>query len=173
MVCAIGIFLWSMFSSRREGSHVTASESVRPGGGLVSGGYQALARFNPPAYQPAGNSKRPPQFTTAIERYSQRDFAAAIPGLAAAVQAQPDFVEARFYLGVCYLFTEDRAGGIAQLRGVVAAGETPFLERARFYLAKGLLASGDIPAAREQLDNAIAMHGDMEQQAESLLAQIK
>ncbi len=89
------------------------------------------------------------------------------------VKARPDAVEARFYLGVCYLFTKNFAAGNRELRQVIAAGETPYLEQARFYLAKGLLATNDGAGARQQLDDVIGLHGSLEQQAESLLAQFR
>jgi tetratricopeptide (TPR) repeat protein len=107
-------------------------------------------------------------FRDAIAHYKNRDYAAAIPGLA----AEPD-IEARFYLGICYLYTGKRDNGIAELRKVIAAGDTPYLERAHFYLAKGLIGAGDLSGARQQLDQTIALHGDLDQQAEGLLARLK
>ena len=108
-----------------------------------------------------------------MERYSNTDYSGAIAGLQAAASAHPDFIEARLYLGICYLSTNNRPSGITELRAVVAAGGTPYLEQARFYLAKGLLGIGDAAGARQQLDPLIAMHGDLAQQAEALLAKIK
>jgi len=175
MLIAMGIFIWSVVESSREGARITASESPRTGGGIAAGGYEVLARVYPPAYRDLGGarSQRPAEFRHAIERYSHRDYTAAIPGLAAVVDKQPDLVEARLYLGICYLFMNNRSAGIVELRKAVDAGNTPYLEQARFYLAKGLLGAGDIASARQQLNDTIAMHGDMEQQAETLLARVK
>ena len=175
MLIAMGIFIFSVVESRREGARVTASESPRTGGGVAPKGYETLARVYPPAYRDLGgaHAERPPEFRTAIERYSQRDYTAAMAGLAAAIAKQPDLVEARLYLGICYLFANDRPRGIAELRNVIEAGDTPYLEQARFYLAKGLLGAGDISGARQQLNDTIAMHGDLEQQAETLLIRVK
>lgn len=165
MLCAIGIFIWSVLQSRREGGRMTAS-------GFNSGS-EVLGRFNPPAYRSFVSSSQPAGFANGIERYSKRDYAAAIPVLDRVVKDHPDFFEARFYLGICYLFRGDRPSGIAQLRSVIAAGNTPYLEQARYYLAKGLLGAGDVVGARQQLDDIIVMHGEMEQQAESLLVRLK
>ena len=44
MVIAMGIFIWSIVQSSREGARITASESPRTGGGIAAGGYEALAR---------------------------------------------------------------------------------------------------------------------------------
>lgn len=166
MLGAIGIFIWSVVQSRREGGTVTANQ-------LPGRGNEMLARVFPPAYRPVGSSPRPAAFNAAIARYSQRDYAGAIPALVALVETNPDFIEARFYLGICYLSTGNGAAGIAELRKVIDAGTSPYLEQAHFYLAKGLLGAGDVAGARQQLDDTIAMHGDLALQAEALLTQIK
>jgi tetratricopeptide (TPR) repeat protein len=166
MLCAIGIFVWSVVQSRREGGTVTANQ-------LPGRANETLARVFPPAYRRVGSQATPAAFNTAIARYSQRDYAGAIPGLATLVETKPDFVGAHFYLGICYLSTGNAASGIAELRKTIDAGNSPYLEQARFYLAKGLLGSGDIAGARQQLDEVIAIHGDLALQAEALQAQIK
>ena len=175
MLIAMGIFIWSVLQSKREGMRITASESPRTGGGIAAGGYELLARVYPPAYRDLGGARsaRPAEFRTAIQQYSNRDYTAAISSLAAVLDKHPDLVEARLYLGICYLFANNRPAGVDELRKTVEAGETPYLEQARFYLAKGLLGAGDITGARQQLNDTIAMHGDMEQQAETLLARVK
>ena len=93
-------------------------------------------------------------------------------GLRAAAKSQPDSVEVRFYLGICLLLTGDRASGIQELRNVIAAGDTPYLERARFYLAKALIGEHDIAQAQQQLESVIGMHGEFQKQAQVLLSQI-
>jgi TolA-binding protein len=76
-------------------------------------------------------------------------------------------------LGISLLLTGDRISGIEELRGVTDSGDSAYLERARFYLAKGLIAEHDIHRAQEQLENLIAQHGDLEKQAVALLGQIR
>ena len=105
--------------------------------------------------------------------YSQRDYAAAVPVLRSAADAHPELAGARFYLGVCELYTGSRDAGVADLKKVVAAGNSSYTEQARFYMAKGLIGAGDIAAAKDQLEQVIALHGDMEQQAEMILAKLK
>ena len=108
-----------------------------------------------------------------MDQYRKRDYAGAAARLRAAVEAHPQSVEARFYLGICLLLTNDRTGGGEQLRSVVGAGDTPYLERAHFYLAKALIGQRDIQGASQQLKNVVAMHGELEKQAQVLLSQIK
>lgn len=105
--------------------------------------------------------------------YSNRNYAGALARLDAVVKAHPDLLVARLYLGICSLYNGKGNAGIEELRSLVAEGNTPYVEQARYYLAKGLIGSGDVGGARHQLDALIAMHGEMAQQAEALLARIK
>jgi hypothetical protein len=177
LLIAVVVFIWSVFQSSREGARVTASTPPRSAGSAGSPqNYEWLARFNPPAYPPVddgGAAAKPAEFRSAMRLYSNTDYSGAIAGLQATANALPDFVEARLYLGICHLYTNNRQSGIAELRAVIEAGGTPYLEQARFYLAKGLIGIGDAAGARQQLDLLIAMHGDMAQQGEALLARIR
>src|SRR5579884_1119021 len=137
MLVAVGVFAWLASDSRRQaGLGRTASARPSITGHIPEERYQLLARFVPPAYQAAAGVAAPPEFQQAMKLYVRGDDAGAVPGLREAIQAHPDLIEPRFYLGVCLLLTSDRKSGIEDLRKVVAAGNTPYLERARFYLAK-------------------------------------
>jgi hypothetical protein len=107
-----------------------------------------------------------------MEHYDKRDYAGAVSGLRAAVQAQPELVQARFYLAICLLLTNDRGTGAEELHRVIAAGDTPYLEPSRFYLAKALLGAHNVVGAEQQLRILIEMHGTLEKQAQLLHAQI-
>jgi TolA-binding protein len=133
-----------------------------------------LARIEPPAYEAsaADSARSSREFRAAMEDYQKRDYSGALPGLRAAAQAQPESVEAQFYLGICLLLTNDRSDGIQELQAVTAAGNTPYLEAARFYLAKALLADRNIRGADVQLRVIVEMHGKLEKQAQALQAQI-
>ena len=103
-----------------------------------------------------------------MSHYSRADYAGAIPGL-----QRVDSTEAHFYLGACDLLTGNRGAAMAEFRRVIAAGDTPYLEEAHFYLAKGLIGARDVAGARQQLQGVIALHGDLEKQAGDLIAQLK
>lgn len=167
MTVAIGIFAWLAVESRQEAG---ASQSLQAGR-IPAERFQLLAQFEPPAYSPAARHTR--QFQAAMEHYLNKDFAGAIPGLRDAAATPADNPEAPFYLGICSLLTGDTIAGVQDLQSVVRTGNSPYLEQARYYLAKGLLAKGDVPGAREQLENVIAMHGDLEKRSTSLLMQVK
>ena len=131
---------------------------------------ELLARFEAPSYAPAAGESS--QFQETMQHYLKRDYAGAIPGLRQILEANPDSVDAHFYLGICELLTNDPTSGIADLKNVIAAGKTPYLEKARFYLAKGLLANNDLRGANLQLRIVVEMHASFEKQAQALLAQI-
>jgi len=170
LTIAVVVFAWLASESRKEaGEGRTANGHIPIGQSLPAVRLQELARFEAPAYLSA--PKEPRGFAQAMQKYSARDYAGAISGLRSVAVAQPDFVPARFYLGICLLLTNDRAGGVEQLRGVISGLASPWTERARFYLAKALLAEGDRHGAQQQLDMVIALQGDLELEARQLLAQ--
>jgi TolA-binding protein len=171
---AVGVFMWLASESRREaGAGRTANARPLTHPRISEERYGLLARFDPPAYAPDPQGPVPRRFQTAIQSYSKADYARAIPELRAAAAAQPELVAARFYLGISLQLSGDSASGIQELRAVILAGETPYLDRARFYLAKALLGRRDIQGAQSELQNIIARHGDLEPQARALLAQIQ
>jgi TolA-binding protein len=174
LTIAVAVFAWLASESRKQaGEGRTANARPVASGPVPEERYQLLAQFEPPVYSAKPNPADPHGFRQGMERYSEKDYAAAVPQLRAAASAQPGFVAARFYLGICLLATGDRASGIQELRAIVAAPASPYLEPARFYLAKGLLGEGDRTGAQQQLEGAVAMHGELEKQAQVLLAQIR
>ncbi len=171
---AVGVFAWLASESRKEaGAGGTANARPVLTGHVSEERYELLARFVPPSYQPSPGTAEPREFPQAIQLYLKGDDAGAIRGFRAVVQVHPDAVEARFYLGICLLLTNDRAAGREQLLSVIDAGSTPYLERARFYLAKALIGQRDIAGASQLLKSVIAMHGEMEKQSQVLLRQIE
>lgn len=100
------------------------------------------------------------------------DYAGAVPDLVRAVSSSPDSAAAHFYLGLCRLHTREVKGGIASLERSIAVGDTPFLEPALFYLAKGFLLGNDHVAARTRLMRAAELKGDLEIEARALLRAI-
>jgi TolA-binding protein len=174
MLVAMGVFGWLAWTSRAE-----------PGIGRVAGGrptntaaspipdeqYELLAAFDAPSY--AAQLGAPKSFQIAMTRYAKQDYAGAASALRAVADANPGFVAAKFYLGISLLLSGDRIAGIQELRALSTAGDSPYLERARFYLAKGLIAEHDIQRAQQQLEDLISQHGDLEKQAATLLSQIR
>ena len=173
MTIAVVVFAWLASESRKEaGEGRTASAQPAKSQAISAERLQLLSQFNPPPYSSAG-LREPPGFAKAMARYSAGDYAGAIPGLRAFSSTRPEFVPARFFLGICLLRTNDRKRAIEELHAVAAAPPSPYVEKARFYLAKAYLADADRSAAQQQLDVVIALQGDLEPQARILLAQIQ
>jgi hypothetical protein len=173
MLVAMGVFGWLAWTSRQEPGvgRVAGARAQAPASSIPEERYELLAAFRAPEYLPQTNA--PKDFAKVMRRYANQDFAGAIPELRAAASTTPSFIAARFYLGICLLLTGDRISGIQELRAVTDMGDSPYLEQARFYLAKGLIAEHDIARAQTQLESLIALHGDLEKQAAVLLAQIR
>ena len=140
-------------------------------------GWAALASVAPAAYtEPALRGATDPgerAFREAMRLYQRGDYSAAIPRLRAVAAAEPARADRAFFLGVSLLLVGQDPEGVEQLREVVALGDTPFLEEARIYIARGLLRAGDVPAARAELEAVVAMQGDREPEARGLLKQIR
>lgn len=171
MAVAVTVFAWLASESRKEaGEGRTANAPPARAWKIPAERIKLLARFEPPSYEPAGGES--PQFVRAMQPYVRKDYAGAIPGLRAMLDAQPDSVETRFYLAICQLLTKDRDSAISELKNVIAAGSTKYLEPARFYLAKALLGNDDVRGADVQLRIVAEMHGGFGKQARELLAQI-
>lgn len=172
MLTAMSVFGWLAWTSRQEpGTRRVASARAVPASTTIPDErLELLASFRPPDYVPENSAPR--EFQDAMRSYTNQDFKSALPKLRVAAKLAPTLVAAQFYLGICLLLTGDRIPGIQELRGVTEAGETPYLERARFYLAKGLISEHDVSRAKIELQKLIEQHGDLEKQATVLLAQI-
>ena len=170
---AVGVFAWLAVQSHREaGLGRTANSAPPPMRHIPPDRMALLARFVPPEFEAAGNAKGSPAFRDAMEHYRRQDYAGAAAGLRAITEAEPQSVDAQFYLAICLLLTNDRAGGIRLLRDVTANSQTPYVESARFYLAKALVSEGNLAGADLQLRIIMEMHGKLEKQAQELHAQI-
>ena len=174
LTIAVVVFAWLASESRKEaGEGRTANGPPVRSGRVPEERLQLLSHFEVPEFSDTASTKEPAGFAAAMARYQAHDYTAAIPALQAVTTAQPGFVEARFYWGICLLLTNRTAEAIEQLKTVAASPKSPWVEKARFYLAKALLGEGDRAGAEQQLDVVIALPGDLEKNARALLAQIQ
>jgi hypothetical protein len=131
-----------------------------------------LARVDPPRYTPSNlrsaSADRDQQCRAAMTKYAEGDYAGAAAGLRGL-----DTAAARFYLGIADLMTGRVDDAVTELRGTEAMGETPYLEEARFFLAKALLAKQDAAGAARSLEQTIALAGDRKAEATGLLEQLR
>jgi len=135
-----------------------------------------LGRFQAPIFALASlrgiQDAATARFREAMTHYADRDYRGAVPGLRAALQLDPEATHASFFLGVCYVLTGRLDEGIGALRQTAAAGDSPYLEEAHFYLAKALLQDADPAEARKELERTIRLRGPLETEARRLLADL-
>ena len=111
-------------------------------------------------------------FSEAMQHYSKHDYAGAIPGLRAAVKASPRTARFNFYLGACYLLSNQADSAIASFRKVVSLNDPAFSEMAHFYLAKAYLRNHDVSNAEKELRATVNLGGSRAAEASEILRQL-
>jgi tetratricopeptide (TPR) repeat protein len=138
---------------------------------------EQLARVEAPPHAPVplrGPLNEATQhFRRGMEAYHKADYAKAIDELRAARELDPNAAHISFFLGVSDLMVGRDDAAITALRATIALGESPYLEEARFYLAKGFLRRKDLDAAEAQLNQVIRLRGSESEEARRLLAEIE
>lgn len=135
-----------------------------------------LGRVRAPRYQPPrlrGAGAGDAHFERGMSHYVEGRYQAAIADLRLAATRAPARLERPFYLGASYLMAGNPGAALDHLQVVIAAGESAFLEEARFLAAKALVRKGDLPGARRQLDAVIDLAGDREKEARDLRDEVR
>jgi hypothetical protein len=165
-----GILIWLFIDSpsgdphsRSASSYTAASNSRSPG---------EFAKIEAPAYSAADPEEIHGDalvlFHDAMHHYQNRDYLHASISLRQATAIDTGNPEIRFFLGICYLMTNDTRAGIGELRVAEQLGPSPYLERVRYYLAKAFLKRQDNVNARRELDAIIDGGGIMVSAAKKL-----
>jgi tetratricopeptide (TPR) repeat protein len=143
-----------------------------PGGDRLA----ELAMVQPPPYEPKslrtldGGGER--RFREAMVPYQEGRFAEAIPVLEEAVELAPDLVPARFYLGASYLLTGESRQAVDTLTRVIDSDNGSYGEWALWLRSKAHLDSGEVEAARRDLEAVIRLEGELEAQAQHLMNEL-
>ena len=82
------------------------------------------------------------QFESAMSAYARGNYRNASDGLEAAIRAGNDAAVSEFFLGASMLQLDEAAAAASSFRRVIAAGESPYLVEAHYYLGKALLRLG-------------------------------
>jgi tetratricopeptide (TPR) repeat protein len=146
-----------------------------PAPAASAGALARLVTVDPPPYTPfpvRSADASVARFDEAMTAYSAGDFARAASGLRAVVAADPDHVQAQFYLGASLLLTGNARDAAGALRQVVDAGPSPFHTSAQILLAKTLIRAGDLDAASRVLADATRGGGPRAADAAALLEQL-
>lgn len=115
-----------------------------------------LARVTPPQYDStillrSTESQAQTEFSKAMKYYQKGDYEHSIPGLKRAVQMDPAAGKFSFYLGACYLLTNQTDAAMDSFQRTLSSGDTRYVDEAHFYLAKVYLKEGKIAEARNEL----------------------
>lgn len=168
-------FVRSGSPARTDRERGSGSADARPQSTRIR--LSELAGIDPPPFKPlhlrGAESKAAGQFRAAMASYSRGDYEAAIPLLLAASKADASHAGSRYFLGICLLMINQADSALKALQETVAMGDSPYLEEARFYLAKGYLRVDRTAAAKEELREVIAMHGDLEERARKLVEELQ
>ena len=111
-------------------------------------------------------------FRDAMVFYSAGNCDAALSGLRRALALDDSLLPARFYLGVCELERGRPLAAAPALEQVIAAGESPYLEDALFFLAQARIREGNLTAARAGLERVVSLRGNRRDEAQRLLTQL-
>ena len=181
-----GAGIW-WYSARKHQSPQQVSSSPPRANPEVSGQSQPpspaapsleeLAHVEPPPYAAVvlrgAQDEAHETFHKAMQYYLRGDYANAVPGLRAAAKASPRTASFNFYLGACYLLTDQTEAAIESFRKTVSLGDPAYSERAHFYLAKAYLRKKEVSPAEDELQKTIRLRGSMEAEAGEILRQLR
>lgn len=180
-VLLVVIGIWWYSGRRRPTAQQASAPSQQnapaPTISQVPPSLEQLARIEPPPYsattfrgvQDVAHS----DFHHAMQFYAKGDYAKAIPGLRAAVKADPQVAAFEFYLGVSYLLSGHTDSAFTCFHKTTLLHDPTYSEQAHFYLAKIYLMKSDVAHAEGELQATIGFHGIKEAEAAELLRQLR
>jgi len=126
----------------------------------------------PPTFDPAKPRKMEgegiPLFDAAMRDYANKAYGQAEVTLREATSKSPGAPEARFFLGICYLMTNDNEAAVSELKTAAALGPSAYLEDAHYFLAEAYARKRDAINASRELDEVIVGGGKRMEQARTL-----
>ncbi len=111
-------------------------------------------------------------FLNAMQAYQKKDYSGASVLLRQATIEDPHAPEARFFLGACYLLTEDIRAGIAELKVVTSLDDSPYWGDANLLLARAYVREKDWTGAVQRLAQVGSRGGALADEAAKLRTQI-
>jgi len=137
---------------------------------------EELARIEPPRYERmvlrGPGSEAGAAFKRAMREYSGGRWREAAESLEGVAKLDPAAPAPKYYLGICLLASGRAEDGARVLEGLIALGDTPYLEGAHFFLAKAHLAANRVSAARTHFEAAARLRGEWEAEARRCLTRI-
>ena len=153
------------------------SAAWRPGAPARAQLLARLAQVEPPDYSPGVLRGVADDATAAFHEgmvhYQAREFAAAAPRLRTAAALDSARADFAFFHAASELLAGQVTAAVQEFGRTIALGDTPFLEEARFYLAKAYLAQGNLRGARQELVLVVKMQGTLQDDARMILQELE
>lgn len=137
-----------------------------------------LARIEPLPYRPlsiksgAGVDEAKRIFDEGMNYYVQKEYQEAISKLTEALQKHPGSSTFHFYLGLCYLLTEQVNPAIQHLQKSLELSDASNPELACWYLGNAWLLKEKSSDALESFEKVVAFKGDYEWEARDIIEEI-
>lgn len=92
--------------------------------------------------------------------------------LRSALKYEPSAADVNFYLGVCRILDGHPAESIPALKIAIAAGNSPYLQSAHYYLGKAYVQELNLEGAEMEFREATRLPGQLSADAKAMLARI-
>lgn len=134
---------------------------------------EELSAVTPPPYQAVTLRSTPDaatrRFREAMVHYQRGDYTGSAQRLTEAAKLDASQPHTHFYLGASHLLSGNADEAINALQAAIKLGESGYLEESHFYLAKAFLRKRQVDEARAELLKTVALKGDRERDARTLL----
>jgi hypothetical protein len=162
-----------------EAKGAAPSGAVQTAGNSEVASLEKLADLSIPHYQEPqlrgaeGEVPGHSEFAAGMHGYAQGNCRGALTHLAQVPAGAADAVPARLFAGLCQFDQHHWKLAQASFKSVAAAGDSPQLETAEYYLAQTALEMDDLAGAKAHLAKTIALRGDYEDKAKAQLARLR
>ncbi len=92
--------------------------------------------------------------------------------LRSALKYEPSAADVNFYLGVCRILDGHPAESIPALKIAIAAGNSPYLQSAHYYLGKAYVQEMNLEGAEMEFREATGLPGQLSTDAKAMLARV-
>ena len=141
--------------------------------------YSDLARIEPIRYIPVAlrggveMTKTDILFDQGMELYGAGKYNQAIHKLSQTVSRMPKSADAHFYLGLCYLLTQEADSSIVHFIKAIEFGNNSLLEKCHWYLGNAYLLKNDEEKALEEFRKVLELKGDWWFDAQDMVKEIE
>jgi hypothetical protein len=111
-------------------------------------------------------------FQEAMNAYIDGRYYDASGHLTSALKFEPSAPDVNFYLGICRILDNHPEESISALQIAIAAGNSPYLQSAHYYLGKAYVQEMNLEGAEAEFRAAAGLTGSLSTDAKTLLARV-